>query len=147
MSAGIPEAVLAQVSELVAAHLGLHFPRERWRDLERGLIAAAPEPGFSQAPACAQWLVSSPMSREQIEILAGHLTTPGTYFFREPRTMEILEQRVLPDLIRARQDSRPRLRIWSAGCSTGEAVTIGAAAYVLSPEKISSLLAQLIRTS
>jgi len=117
---GISDPVLAQVSELVALHLGLHFPRERWRDLERGLKAAAPELGFSQAPACAQWLVSSPVSRDQIEILAGHLIVPETYFFREPRTMEVLEQHVLPVLIRARRGGSPRLRIWSAGCSSGE---------------------------
>jgi chemotaxis protein methyltransferase CheR len=120
VSPGMSEPLLAQVSELVAANLGLHFPRERWRDLARGLKAAAPELGFTQAPACAQWLVSSPVSRDQMEILAGHLIVPETYFFREPRTMEILEQEILPDLIRSRQGSRPRLRIWSAGCSTGE---------------------------
>ncbi len=120
MPPGISDPVLAKVSELVAAHLGLHFPQERWRDLERGLKAAAPELGFLHAAACAQWLVSSPVSRDQVEILAGYLTIPETYFFREPRSMEILEQHVLPALIRARQGGTPRLRIWSTGCSTGE---------------------------
>lgn len=120
MPPGISDPIMAQVSDLVATHLGLHFPRERWRDLERGLKAAAPELGFSQAMALAQWLVSSPVRREEIESLAGHLVIPETYFFREPRTMEVLEHQVLPRLIQTRQGSKPRLRIWSAGCSTGE---------------------------
>ncbi len=51
MPPGISDPVLAKVSELVAAHLGLHFPQERWRDLERGLKAAAPELGFLHAAA------------------------------------------------------------------------------------------------
>jgi chemotaxis protein methyltransferase CheR len=117
---GISEPVLARVSDLVATHLGLHFPRERWRDLERGLKAAATELGFSQAAACAEWLISSPVPRDQIDILAGHLIVPETYFFREPKSMEILETQVLPQLIRARQGGSRRLRLWSAGCSSGE---------------------------
>ena len=48
------------------------------------------------------------------------ISTNETRFFREPRQFEFLEQRVLPDLLAA-TGRRPRgLRIWSAGCSTGE---------------------------
>ena len=43
-----------------------------------------------------------------------------TYFFRERRAFEILEQSLLPGLIAARRKTEKRLRFWSAGCSTGE---------------------------
>ncbi len=48
--------------------------------------------------------------------------THETYFFREPRQLRALEHEILP-LVAAEVDKRPgrrRLRIWSAGCSTGE---------------------------
>ncbi len=48
------------------------------------------------------------------------ISTNETRFFREPRQFEYLQQRVFPDL-RATARLRPRrLRVWSAGCSTGE---------------------------
>ncbi len=43
-----------------------------------------------------------------------------TYFFRERRAFEILEQSILPGLVDARRRTGKRLRFWSAGCSTGE---------------------------
>lgn len=112
--------LLSQLSAGIAAQLGLHFPRERWRDLERGMRSAAREFGFQDIESCAQWMVSSPLTKSQLEVLASHLTVGETYFFRERRGFAALEEHVLPALLRARRNTEKRLRIWSAGCCTGE---------------------------
>jgi chemotaxis protein methyltransferase CheR len=52
-------------------------------------------------------------------ILVNKLTTNHTYFMREPQHFEFLEQVVLPKLVK-NAGSNKDLRIWSAGCSTGE---------------------------
>jgi chemotaxis protein methyltransferase CheR len=115
-----PANRLSQLSEFVAATMGLHFPRERWRDLECRTNSAAKEFGFSDADTFIQWLVTSSLTREQVETLASHLTIAETYFWREPRVFEALREQILPELIRSRQTGDRRLRIWSAGCATGE---------------------------
>lgn len=50
------------------------------------------------------------------------ICTHETCFFREPRQFELLEQRLIPHWReQARlQGGTPRVRVWSAGCSTGE---------------------------
>ena len=116
----LPEALLSALSSILDARMGLHFPQERWRDLERGVAAAAREFGFGDSETYVRSLLCGPLTRNQIEILAGHLTVGETYFFREPRSFEILEERIFPDLIRARGGAERRLRGWSAGCCTGE---------------------------
>lgn len=56
---------------------------------------------------------------EELEALINALTTNVTAFFREPHHFEFLEDTVLP-AFQKRSGTQPRLRIWSAGCSSGE---------------------------
>ncbi|RNC73321.1 MAG: chemotaxis protein CheR [Desulfuromonadales bacterium] len=120
MTHHISDHLLSRLSEFVSSQMGLHFPEKRWRDLERRTIHAAREFGFNDAGACVQWLLSSQVSRAEIEILASHLTIGETYFFREQGSFDALESRILPELISSRREKERRLRIWSAGCSSGE---------------------------
>ena len=116
----VREAQWSQLSNLIAERMGLHFPRERWDDLQRGLAGAAQEFGFADAAACVGWLMSAPPTKAQIEVLASHLTIGETYFYRDKQTLEALAQNILPDLIRARRGREQRLRFWSAACCSGE---------------------------
>jgi chemotaxis protein methyltransferase CheR len=124
MSVKVPialsDALLSQLSDFVEAQLGLHFPKGRWRDLERGIAVASRESGYAQAEAYIRWLLCAPLTRTQIEGLASHLTVGETYFFREQRSLDILEQQILPELLHARARTERHIRIWSAGCCTGE---------------------------
>ena len=104
----------------VRDHMGLHFRRENRHTLQRGISSATQEFGFKDSKACIEWLVSTPLTKDQIEILAGHLTIGETYFFREKKSFDILEKQVLPKLISSRQKGERSLRIWSAACATGE---------------------------
>ncbi len=120
MAEPLPDILLSQLGELVAAQTGLHFPRARWRDFERALRSAATDFNFADVASFAQWLASASLSRNEIELLASHLTVGETYFFREKKSLEILEEHILSELIRARRGDERCLRIWSAGCCTGE---------------------------
>jgi chemotaxis protein methyltransferase CheR len=120
MRRAVPRSLLSGLSDFVAARMGLHFPEERWDDLERGVAAAAREFGLPDAESCARWLLSAPLTRNHVEVLAGHLTVGETYFFRENRSFEVLEQHILPELLSSRRHAEHPLRIWSVGCCTGE---------------------------
>jgi chemotaxis protein methyltransferase CheR len=57
---------------------------------------------------------------EELATIVDLLTIHETYFFREDHQLHALSREILPDLMKRRQDRT--LRIWSAGCSTGEEV-------------------------
>ncbi|MBS1191878.1 MAG: hypothetical protein H6R10_3670 [Rhodocyclaceae bacterium] len=121
MAAQLSDTLLAKLSRFTAEHFGLSFPENRLPDLERGFLAACREFGFADAEACLPGLVEAPLSPAQEEILASALTVGETYFFREKAVFELLENRILPELIAARRAAGNKwLRLWSAGCSTGE---------------------------
>jgi chemotaxis protein methyltransferase CheR len=144
MNRNLTDSELSMVSEVIATRMGLHFPRERWAMLSRNLASASKEFGFQNMNGFIQWLLSSELSKDQIKILASHLTISETYFWREPQVFAALTDFILPELIRSKEkenveelatnrseaelgEAKSRLsgrekniRIWSAGCSTGE---------------------------
>lgn len=116
----LPDATLSALSELLTEKMGFDFPRERWGDLERGMLAAAHDFGGEGLESCARQVLAGPLTHRHIEILASHLTVGETYFYRDRASFDALEQNVLPTLIQTRRESGRSLRIWSAGCCTGE---------------------------
>ncbi|MBN2805607.1 MAG: methyltransferase domain-containing protein [Prolixibacteraceae bacterium] len=53
----------------------------------------------------------------ELQCMIDELTTHKTEFFREPEHFDLLRERVLPEFI---QNKQSWLKIWSAGCSSGE---------------------------
>ena len=70
----------------------------------------------------------------ELDALVADITVGETYFFRDPQQFHVIREEILPVLLRDRV-GRP-LRVWSAGCASGEE------AYTLA-----ILLAQLGRGS
>lgn len=113
------DLLLSGLGEHIAAATGLVFPRERWPDLMRGIEAISGDYRFKNRYDCIAWLLSEKLNQTQIHVLAKHLTIGETYFFRDAAIFELLQTQILPQLIAARRPEK-QLRIWSAGCSTGE---------------------------
>jgi chemotaxis protein methyltransferase CheR len=63
--------------------------------------------------------ISLPENRNDLNVMISALTTNTTRFYREPYHFEIFVEKLLPDLIH-RAKGGERIRLWSAGCSTGE---------------------------
>lgn len=120
MKQPISNIILSRLSKIISAKTAIHFPEERWDDLDRKTTFIAKEFGYSDIGEFTSYLESSRLTINQIEIMANHLTIGETYFWRESKIFEALEQKILPQLIREKANKEKRLRIWSAGCSTGE---------------------------
>ena len=71
----------------------------------------------------------------ELTLLLNSISTNLTYFFREPEHFDFLRARALPELIETKASSRDNsLRLWGAGCSSGEegysiAIAVSEAVY------------------
>jgi chemotaxis protein methyltransferase CheR len=120
MNAMISENLISDLSDSIESRLGISLARERWGQLEKKISMAADSWGFADAASCIQWLLSSRTDKRTLEMLASCLTVGETYFFRQSSGLRAMVERAFPDIIRSHAHGDRRVRIWSAGCSTGE---------------------------
>ena len=120
MTGGASGETLQGFARFVAQKTGLHFSEERLPELGRQMAHIGRQAGHDDPEEYLLWLMSAPLPREQLDILAGTLTIGETYFLRDPKSYRLLEREVLPELLAAKRATDKRLRIWSAGCASGE---------------------------
>ncbi len=121
-------------TQLIEAYTGLHFRSQHVALLEqtiqarmRALKCATPEQYYRHL---ISGIPSGPANfiqfSQEWQHLVQQLTTGESYFLRDQGQFQLLQQQILPELIQARRQQaanasiQPTLRIWSAGCSTGE---------------------------
>ena len=135
-------------ARFVAKTMGLHFSSERLLELQHKMTSLARQAAYPDLDKYLLHLMSSPLSGAQLDTLARTLTIGETYFLRDPRSYQVLEEELLPALIDSRRSTDRTLRIWSAGCSSGEepytiAILLYRAIADLSKWKISILASDI----
>jgi len=116
----LSESLFTELRKYLLTNLGLDFSDKRQRELVRKISLAGEEFNFRDTTRFVLWLLENNLSNKQLEVLACHLTVGETYFLRDKEAFNFLEQKYLPDLIYKRRGKNQRLRIWSAGCASGE---------------------------
>lgn len=106
-------------SKLVYERYGLHFPDNRRADLERGVRQAFAASTCTDMNEYYCLLRDHDSSVMHFERLVNAVTINETHFFRDAGQVDALYSHILPQLIQRRRALRT-LRIWSAGCASGE---------------------------
>ncbi|MBF0454593.1 MAG: protein-glutamate O-methyltransferase CheR [Magnetococcales bacterium] len=121
MAPPLSQGAMEQLSKALHADLGLFLSSDRWRDLARQFNGLAKSHGFQDLSLCLRWLLTEIPAPKRLDIMARHFTIGETYFFRDREVFSLLEKQILPDCSRNSADiSGGAIRIWSAGCSSGE---------------------------
>jgi chemotaxis protein methyltransferase CheR len=117
----ISDREFSRYRKLIYGKAGICLSPTKKAFLEARLTRRVRELGMDSFHAYYQY-VTQDQNGNELEQLLDRISTNETHFFREPRQFEFLEQQIFPDW-QAQGDSglRPRrIRVWSAGCSTGE---------------------------
>ncbi len=103
--------------EIINTHTGIHIGENK-RDLVYGRLSRrVRDLGLSSFSDYRKELEKG--STVELEKFSNLITTNLTSFFREEHHFEYLRTTLFPELIRQRGKDR-KIRIWSAGCSSGE---------------------------
>lgn len=110
----------ARLSAFIERQCGIRMPLAKKTLLESRLRARVLELGMAGFPEYCDYVLGG-HSEEELVHMVDKVTTNKTDFFREPQHFEVLVRRVLPALAEQHGvGGRRELRVWSAGCSTGE---------------------------
>lgn len=119
MSREISDEEFRLLSDLIYQHCGILFREEMRFLLARRLAPRLEALALSDFAAYHRFLRLDPGRKVELETAVELLTTNETYFFREEHQLRALAEEILPLLARERA-ARRRLKLWSAGCSSGE---------------------------
>ncbi|CEG25875.1 CheR family methyltransferase [Bacillus sp. B-jedd] len=106
-----------QMSDYIHQNYGIYLKEEKKMILEGRLCQLLQELNFSSYSDYFQHLLED-KTEMAVSALVERVTTNHTYFMREKEHFFFFQNTILPNLAQAER-SRD-LRIWSAGCSTGE---------------------------
>ena len=102
--------------DVLETEFGLDFthykPSTVTRRIERRL-------GLAQAQSIDEYLTRLRSERDELDALYRDLLIGVTRFFRDPDAFALLEKQILPELL-TREPRNAPLRLWVAGCATGE---------------------------
>jgi len=114
----LTEHELSEIRMLIEERTGIHFDASRERFFSTRVHEHLHERGYARG---TELLRAARKSNVEYQSLLEKLLTQETTFFRYPAVFEAFEKHVLPELHIKKFWRNPRtLRVWSAGCSTGE---------------------------
>lgn len=111
-------ATLRRLADLISGALGICLPDGKLAMLHGRLQRRLRTLGLTSVAAYEARLADPRVAAAERSELFDLATTNKTDFFREPDHFDFLMTRALPDLAAGR--ARWSLRLWSAGCATGQ---------------------------
>ena len=116
----LTDAELKLLQALVYQECGMHFDERRTSFLQDRLQRRLKECGLDSFYSYYRLLISQ-QGKKELLLLLENLTVNETSFFRNKAQLDLFQHAVIEDLLRRKQERRDySLRIWSAGCSTGQ---------------------------
>jgi chemotaxis protein methyltransferase CheR len=115
----LPDDIFRLLRDFIHGYCGIYFDDSSKFLLERRLTRRLEQRQLRSFEEYYHFLRYDRKREEELAVLVDNLTTNETYFFRESPQLRAFSEEILPELREALAD-RKVIRIWSAGCSTGE---------------------------
>ncbi|HVT28019.1 MAG TPA: protein-glutamate O-methyltransferase CheR, partial [Lacipirellulaceae bacterium] len=117
-SAIIADACFSDLKNYIVAATGMEYYTTRPHALAEHVRSRILENGLNECREYWDFLRDDRFSDEELDRLTERLTIGETHFFRHREVFDALRDKVLPEML-DRNRATQRLRVWSAGCSTG----------------------------
>lgn len=115
----ITEDEFENLRNLIRDKCGIYFDDGSRYILEKRLSGRLKELKFNTFKEYIFYLKYDKKKEDEFTFIYDVITTNETYFFREDYQLKAFKEEIIPDIMHLKKDDK-NIRIWSAGCSTGE---------------------------
>ncbi len=112
------EDIFKQILSLLRVRKGTDFTHYKQNTIHRRMLRRM---ALSKNENLEAYLKYLRENKSEQDVLYQDLLIPVTGFFRDPKTFENLADHVFPQILKKKEPGEP-IRVWVAGCSTGEEV-------------------------
>src|SRR5687767_1688654 len=114
----LPDDVFRLLRDQIYKRSGIWFSDSSKYLLQKRLSPRAKEMNFDSFQKYFYFLQYDPRADAEFDHVFDLVTTNETYFFREPAQLQAFIEEIVPDVLSRKPVKK--IRIWSAGCSSGE---------------------------
>ncbi len=117
----LTEDLFKSITDFIYRYSGLYFGEDARYILERRLQKRILQLHLNSFRKYYYHLLYDRDGHKEVDSLVDLLTTNETYFFREKAQLKAFIEEIIPELTeRKKQQGSRTIKLWSAGCSTGE---------------------------
>ena len=110
------DASLKKILSLIRVRKGVDFTYYKQSTIQRRILRRM---AFKEMPNYSEYYNYLQAHKSEQDFLYQDLLIPVTSFFRDPKTFEDLAEKVFPVIVKDKSPTES-LRVWIAGCSTGQ---------------------------
>src|SRR5437763_7716048 len=114
----LPDDVFRLLRDSIYKRTGMWFAESAKYLLQKRLSPRARELNFDTFQKYFYFLQYDPRAESEFDQIYDLVTTNETYFFREPAQLAAFAEEIVPEILERK--TVKKIRIWSAGCSSGE---------------------------
>jgi len=115
----LPENVFRLIRDLISDYCGIYFDDDSRKTVERRLGRRLSVRGFDNFRDYYRFLLYDKDKESELSEIIDIITVNETYFFREDKQFKAMIEEIIPEMSVSMAERR-KLRIWSAGCASGE---------------------------
>ncbi len=115
----VPDAAAQELARILLERAGLKSAPDGINGLKLAIAARLEATGGTDPLKYVRMLATGD-SEDELRALLPLVTVGKTDFFRDPNQFRALRNRLFPELLQKARREHRQMRIWSAGCATGE---------------------------
>src|SRR5574337_122923 len=116
----LSKIVFDKFRHYIESRTGIYIDDSKQNSFKISLDARMRILGIKDYDAYYSLITINAGGNKEFDELLNLILIKETFFFRDDRQLNVLTKNILPELIKRKKEKEKEIKIWSAGCATGE---------------------------